>query len=124
MPAAATVDGETVAVSVIRRVWVADTLAVAFGEVTAPPPAPVPVAVATLPMLPLSTSAWVVVYEAVQVTVAPGASEAAPFGQVGPTRLAWRGRCRHRVGHRDAGHGDVAAVADREGVADDRRPAR
>jgi hypothetical protein len=25
----------------------------------------------------------------VQVTVAPGASEAAPAGQVGPTRLPW-----------------------------------
>ncbi len=43
-------------------------------EVTGPTPAAVPEAVARLTTEPRSTSAWVVVYVAVQVVAAPGAS--------------------------------------------------
>jgi len=49
----------------------------------APPPIGAPLAVAVLVTVPASTSAWVGVYAAVQVTVAPGASDAAPAGQPG-----------------------------------------
>src|SRR5690348_6617630 len=49
----------------------------------APPPIGEPLAVAVLVTVPASTSAWVGVYSAVQVTVAPGAMEAAPAGQLG-----------------------------------------
>ncbi len=46
---------------------------------TADPAGVVPVAVPMLVMLPRSTSAWVVVYVAVQTTDAPGASAVTPL---------------------------------------------
>src|SRR6516164_2630758 len=67
------------------------------GAVTTTPVGEVPVAVPVLEMLPLSTSACVVVYVAVQVVDAPGASVVMPpqlitdrpeCGSVTPT--AWR----------------------------------
>ena len=42
----------------------------------------VPVAVAVFVILPASTSACVATYVAVQVTLAPGANDAAPVGQI------------------------------------------
>ncbi len=49
------------------------TVAVDAGDVTVPPDGVVPDTVAELVICPLSTSAWVTVYVAVQVVDAPGA---------------------------------------------------
>ncbi len=52
---------------------VAVTVAVDGGDVTVPPDGSVPDTVAELVICPLSTSAWVTVYDAVHVVEAPGA---------------------------------------------------
>ena len=44
-------------------------------------------AVAVLVRMPVSTSAWTTVYVAVQVTWSPGASDAAPAGQLMADRV-------------------------------------
>ncbi len=64
--------------------WVAATVAVDGVDVVVPPAGFVPAAVAESLIEPLFRSACVVVYVAVHVTDAPGASDAAPGGQVGP----------------------------------------
>ena len=72
------------AVAVFRTVsdgaWVTPTVACEAAEVTATLPGAVPSATAVFLIEPLSTSAWLAVYAAVQVVLAAGASEVA--GQV------------------------------------------
>ena len=79
-PAAVIVDGVADFTTVSAGAAVTVTVAVEGGETTGPPFVSVPVTVAVFVIDPASTSACVAEYVAVQVTDAPGASEAAPAG--------------------------------------------
>src|SRR5262245_40579335 len=73
VPTLAKVEPAASLVSVIDGVCVAVTVSGA-SSVTSVPPGVVPVAVPMLVIDPASTSAWVVTWVAVHVTLAPGAS--------------------------------------------------
>jgi hypothetical protein len=83
-PAAVTVVGDADFVTVMPFDWVTPTVAIEAFEVVVVPfgalPVPVPVSV----IEPLSMSACVTVYVAVQVTDAPGANVIDPFVWPGP----------------------------------------
>ena len=94
------------AISVAVRV--VGVVVVSVAEVTAGPVGGVPVAVAVLLTEPAFTSAWVIVYVAVQVVDAPGASVVGRAGD----------RPDLGVGDADAGQRHVAGVGDQERVGD------
>jgi hypothetical protein len=75
-------DGDADFTMLIAAAGVIVTFALDGGDVTVPPVGEVPDAVAVFVTFPASTSACVVEYDAVHVTDAPGANDAAPAGQL------------------------------------------
>src|SRR4051794_4071038 len=80
-PAVVTVAGTAVLARLIAGDWTTVTVAVSGGAVTGPPFGSRPLAVAVFSIRPLSTSACVAVYEAVQVRLPAGGKVVA--GQTG-----------------------------------------
>ncbi len=83
VPTVDTVAGSADFTTVMAGDSMAGTTTVDGGDTGgSPPPGGLPVPVAVFVSCPASMSAWVTTYGAVQVTVPPGASDAAPAGQV------------------------------------------